>query len=55
MLQKAQTLTGIQASVSTSLPPALGPVGLSDRTRELSQFEGGEGKTIGYYAHVSVP
>lgn len=36
-------------------PPALGPVSLSDRTRELSQFEEREGKTTGYYAHILVP
>ena len=35
-------------------PPALGLVSLSDRTRVLSQFEGKDGKTIGYYAHISV-
>lgn len=45
MLQKAQTLTWIQAS-ATSLPLLLlGLVSSSDRTSVLSHFEGKDGNT----------
>lgn len=46
MLQKAQTLTWIQAS-ATSLPLLLlGLVSSSDRTSVLSHFEGKDGNTV---------